>query len=457
MPALMEVRSPFDGFVVGSVAMDSSAGVDRKLTALEAAFGIWRNTPLADRRRIVEEGLTKFLDASTQIARDITLQMGKPLAQANKEVETFLDRAHWALDAAEGALATETLPEGGGLHRRIEHVPLGVVLDIAAWNYPLLVPVNVIVPALLAGNVVALKHSHRTPLTGEAFARAFGSLEVPNLIASMNVTRDSANRLIDDARIAHVAFTGSVRAGRAVYRRAAERLIDVGLELGGKDPAYVAEDADLDTAVEGVVDGACYNAGQSCCGVERVYVHRRVYPEFVDRARTLLAAYRLGDPLSEATTMGPLAMRESLAALEAQVEDARSRGAEVLLGGSRVEGLPGSFFAPTLVVDVPNDAVLMQEESFGPIVPVHVVDDDDQALAHMNDTQFGLTASVWTRDRERAERFSRGLDAGTIFQNRCDFVDPALPWTGARDSGVGSTLSRHGFLGLTRPRSIHFR
>lgn len=455
MPALMEVRSPFDGAVAGSVAIDSSTAADRKLEAAQTAFGRWRDVPLPERRRIVEEGLTRFLDLSSETAREITLQMGKPLSQANKEVETFLDLSHWALGAAEEALATETLPNGKGRLRRIEHVPLGVVLDIAPWNDPLLVPAGVIVPGLLAGNVIALKHSERTPLTGEAFARAFGSLEIPDLVVSMNVTRDSASRLIDDSRVAHVAFTGSVRAGRAVYRRAAERLIDVGLALAGKDPAYVAEDADLEIAVQGIVDGACDNAGQSCSAVERVYVHRRVYAEFVDRARTRLGSYRLGDPLNESTTMGPLAMRESLEMLAGQIEDARARGADVLLGGERVEALPGSFFAPTLVVDVPNEASLMRDETFAPIVPVQVVDDDDQALAAMNDTRFGLTASVWTRDRERAERFVRGLEAGTIFQNRCDVVDPGLPWSGTRDSGVGATLSRHGFLGLTRTRSVH--
>ncbi len=457
MSAILEVRSPYDGSVAGSVPLDAASDVDRKLAAAGAAFAAWREVPVPERRRIVEKGLSRFLDEAATTARDITRQMGKPITQARREVETFAERANWVLEAAETALATEVLPEQGGLHRRIEHVPLGVVLDIAAWNYPLLVPVNVILPALLAGNVVALKHSSRTPLTGEALARAFGGLEIPDLVVAMNVTRDAANRLIDDPRVAHVSFTGSVPGGRAVYRRAAERLIDVGLELGGKDPAYVAEDADLDAAVEGVVDGACYNAGQSCCGVERVYVHERIHDEFVDRAQRLLEAYRLGDPLDETTTMGPLAMREALAPLEAQVEEARGRGARVVVGGARVEEMPGSFFAPTLVVDVPNDAALMQEESFAPIVPVLSVADDDRALACMQETRFGLTASVWTRDRERAERLARHIDAGTVYQNRCDYVDPALAWSGVRESGVGATLSRHGFLGLTQTRSIHFR
>ena len=457
MSTLLEVKSPYDGSVVGTVALDGEDAVDRKLEAARTAFSTWRELDVAERCRIVAQGLERFMAAGEEVARDISLQMGKPITQALREVETMRDRAVWALEHAAESLAPEPVPVENGLHRRIEHVPLGVVLDIAAWNYPLLVPINVIVPALLAGNVVALKHSSRTPLTGEAFARAFGDLEVPDLLVSLNVTRQTADRIIDDPRVAHVSFTGSVPGGRAVYRRAAERLLDVGLELGGKDPAYVAEDADLDVAVEGVVDGACYNAGQSCCGVERVYVHRAVYDEFIERARAILGDYRLGDPLDEATTMGPLAMPESIPDLEEQVDDARRRGGRVLLGGGRAGGHPGGFFEPTLVVDVPNDALVMQEESFAPIVPVLAVADDADGLRRMQDTRFGLTASVWTRDRERAEWLAHRIDAGTVYQNRCDFVDPALAWSGVGESGIGATLSRHGFLGLTRTRSLHFR
>ena len=452
--AVIEARSPYDDSLVGTLTVDGSSQVDEKLERSRAAFERWRHLSVPERCRVVAQGLDRFMARSDETAREISLQMGKPLSQARGEVDTMLDRARWALGAAEEALASETVPEENGLHRRIENVPLGIVFDIAAWNYPLLVAVNVIVPALLAGNTVVLKHSHRTPLTGEAFAHAFGSLEIPDLLVHMAVRSSGANLIIDDPRVAHVAFTGSVPTGRAVYLRAAERLLDVGLELGGKDPAYVAADADLETAVAGVVDGACYNAGQSCCGVERVYVHRQVYAEFVDRAREVVGSYVMGDPLDEATTLGPMAMADSLDTLEGQVADARERGGEVLLGGRRASG---RFFPASLVVDVPNESLLMQEESFGPIVPVQVVEDDAQALARMQDSRFGLTASVWTRDRDRAEAMASELDAGTVFQNRCDFVDPALAWTGVGESGVGSTLSRHGFLGLTRRRSLHFR
>lgn len=453
----LRVVSPWDQAIVAEVPYDGDDAIERKLGAARAAFERWRRVPLEGRIAQIGAGLARLRAAGEEIARDVSRQMGKPIGEARREVATFLERADWALGAAEDALAPELLPEKEGFLRRIEHAPLGVVLDIAAWNYPLLVPVNVIVPALLAGNVVLLKQSERTPLTGRAIARAFAGDDVPDLVLDVVVPPPDTSRLIADPRVAHVAFTGSLRTGRLVYREVARRLIDCGLELGGKDAAYVAADADLAFAVENVVDGACYNAGQSCCAVERVYVHAALYDEFVARARSVLEAYRMGDPLAEATTLGPLAIRGSLDFLEGQVEEAERRGARTLLGGRRVPGEAGNLFPPTLVADVPNDTSLMQDESFAPIVAVARVADDDQALARMRDTRFGLTASVWTRDRDRAERLGQELEVGTVFQNRCDFLDPALPWTGFRESGKGSTMSRHGFLTLTRRKALHFR
>ncbi len=326
---------------------------------------------------------------------------------------------------------------------------LGLVLDIAAWNYPLLIPINVIVPALLSGNVVLLKHSAKTPLTGQAFAEAFAGLDVPHLVTNLTLTHDQTAELIAHPAVAHVSFTGSVDGGKRIYQSVARsRLIDVGLELGGKDPAYVAPDADLEFAAVNLVDGACYNAGQSCCAIERVYVHQDLYEPFLARAAALLAEYRLGNPLEDATTMGPLASRDAPEFLQQQVENATSRGARLLAGGRRAADLGENFFLPTLLADVPNDAAVMQEESFGPLLPVCSARDDQEALALMNDSAFGLTASIWTTDGQRAERMARRLRAGTIFQNRCDYLDPALPWTGLGDSGKGSTLSRFGFYHL---------
>jgi acyl-CoA reductase-like NAD-dependent aldehyde dehydrogenase len=361
------------------------------------------------------------------------------------------------LSIAPSALAPEHPEAKPGFELRIEHEPLGVVLDIAAWNYPLIVPVNVIVPALAAGNAVVLKHSPKSPAAGEHFACALASLSEPGAFQNVVVSDDEAGALVADERIDHVSFTGSVATGRRVYRAASERLAGCGLELGGKDPAYVAADADLDFAAENVVDGACYNAGQSCCAVERVYVHASVYAAFLERATLAVQAYKLGDPLDESTTMGPLVDAAARERVERHVADALARGARLVCGGRRPQGLDGFFYEPTLLADCPQECLAMREETFGPLVPVRAVRDDEEALRLMNDSRYGLTASVWTRDPERAERFARALEAGTVYQNRCDFLDPALPWTGWKESGLGSTLSRHGFLHLTRRKSVHLR
>jgi len=453
----LRVTSPFHQETVVELPYDDGAALEQKVSAAHTAFARWRRTPLDERIEHVKAGVERFRSMAGEIARDVTRQMGKPIVEARREVETCCRRAEHMLTIAREALKPDVLPAQEGFHLRIEHEPLGVVFNLAAWNYPLLIPINVLAPALIAGNTVILKHSGRTPLCGGHFERAFGSPALEGLVSSAILTHEAASRLIADPRIAHVAFTGSVEGGREVYGEAAKRLIDAGLELGGKDPAYVAEDADVDFAAENVVDGACYNAGQSCCAVERVYVHRRVHDAFVERARQVLERYKLGDPMDEATTMGPLASRSALDLLEAQAEDAVKRGGKLLLGGRRLPGTSGNFFAPTLLVDVPNSARVMQDESFGPIVPILAVSGDDEAVRLMNDTRYGLTASVWTRDRERAERIARDVDAGTIYQNRCDYLDPALPWTGVRESGKGSTLSKYGFYHLTRRKGIHFR
>ena len=381
--------------------------------------------------------------------------MGKPIREAHNEIGGFFERAEYMLAIAGQTLAPEVLPPQDGLHRRIEREPLGLVLDIAAWNYPLLIAVNVVVPALAAGNAVLLKHSAKTPLCGEHFQNAFGHL--PGLLTNLVLTHDQTLDLIRDPRVDHVVFTGSVSGGRHVHKAAAGRFIDVGLELGGKDPAYVAEDADLAVSVPGVVEGALYNGGQSCCAIERVYVHRKVYEAFLEQALDALQRFKPGDPLDPGTTLGPLADRTALTMLENQVQDALGRGARLLTGGKRLEGTPGNFYLPTLLADVDNGATVMQEESFGPLLPVRPVADDEEALAQMNASRYGLTASVWTRSRERAEWFAARLEAGTVYQNRCDYLDPGLPWTGVKDSGRGSSLSRYGYYALTRSKSINFR
>jgi acyl-CoA reductase-like NAD-dependent aldehyde dehydrogenase len=404
----------------------------------------------------VRAGLERFRSQGDTIAREVTLQMGKPIREARREVQTFFERADHMLAIAADTLAPEVLPEKDGLHRRIEHAPLGVVLDVAAWNYPLLIPVNVVVPALLAGNTVLLKHSARTPLCGGHFARAFGDPELPGLIASLDIDHGQTAALVADPHaVDYVAFTGSVAGGRAVYRQAASRVLDVGLELGGKDPAYVAEDADLDFTVENVVDGACYNAGQSCCAVERIYVHRAVFQPFVDAFVDLAKAYRLGNPLEAGTNLGPMVRTAAADTVRAQIAGAVKGGARRLLNLRDKEGTP--YLPPEVLVGVHHGMALMTEETFGPAIGIQPVADDEEAIRLMNDSRYGLTASIWTLDRDAALRIGEQVETGTWFMNRCDYLDPALAWTGVKDSGRGCTLSRLGLESFTRPKSFHLK
>jgi acyl-CoA reductase-like NAD-dependent aldehyde dehydrogenase len=361
-------------------------------------------------------------------------------------------------EIAKASLADIVLPAKDGFERRIAKAPLGVVLDLPAWNYPLLTAVNAVVPAVLAGNAVVLKHSPRTPLCGDHFARAFAEAGAPHAVQSLFVDYATTEKMVGDARVDAVLFTGSVHGGHRIQAAAKDRFIPVGLELGGNDPAYAAADCDLDKTVENVVDGAIYNAGQSCCAVERVYVHKSIYEKFVAACEPLVRAYVLGDPKDDKTNLGPIAQPWHPKELDAFIADATNRGAKVVHGGksTSVSG-KGRFFEATLVRDVPQNAEIMRKESFGPILAISPVESDEIALERMNDSRLGLTASVWTSDRERAERMATALEYGTVYMNRCDALDPALPWTGWKDSGRGVTLSALGFDALTRPKSIHFR
>jgi acyl-CoA reductase-like NAD-dependent aldehyde dehydrogenase len=427
--------------------------VDRARAAQRA----WQRVPVAERVRIVSGMVPAFRAEADRVAREITHQMGKPLAEAAREIETMIDRAETMARLAPAALADEPLPAKDGFHRFVRHEPLGVVLDVAAWNYPLLIAVNVIVPALLAGNAVLVKHARLTPLCGDQFVDALTRAGLPaGLIAAVRLDHAATGRLIGSGEVDYVSFTGSVAGGREVYGEVSRRFIDAGLELGGKDPAYVAEDADFDFAVENVIDGAFYNAGQSCCAVERVYVARSIFDRFVDAAVAVVRRYRLGDPEDAATTMGPLAHERGRAVVEAQVAQARSAGARVLTGGGRW-GTRGFYYEPTVLTGVDHSMAVMREETFGPVVGIMPVADDAEAVRLMNDSPYGLTGSVWTADMERATRLMAEVEAGTVYANRCDYLDPMLPWVGVKDSGKGCSLSHLGFRHLTRPKSFHLR
>ncbi len=455
------IDNPYTGETVAERPLLASSEVEGLVSRAFRAHKQWTRVPLPERLALCERFCLEFEKDAERIAREVTQQMGKPLSQSRGEVKTALFRARTMMSLASEALRDEPLPPVPGFTRFIRHEPVGVVFDISAWNYPLLITVNVVVPSVLAGNAVIIKSANRTALCGDAFARAFEKAGAPeNLVVAVDAAHEVCAQIIARPEIGFVSFTGSVRGGHEVYREGAKRFIDVGLELGGKDPAYVAPDADLDHAIANIVDGAFYNAGQSCCGIERIYVHASLYDRFVEGALAEVRKYRLGDPLEASSSMGPMAQPDAPQKLAAQVAEARAKGGRVLCGGAPIRDGKGRgrFFDPCLVVEATHAMHgLMVEESFGPIVGVQRVADDDEAVRLMNDSPYGLTAAIWTRDQERAFRVGAQIETGTFFMNRCDSLDPLLPWTGVKDTGKGMTLSKYGFLGVTRRKSFHLR
>lgn len=453
----MNLVNPATEETFQTLEMTSEAELSAIFERMRAAQKKWRELPVNERVEICRGFVDAFRSMRETAALDITRQMGKPLVQARREVDTMLDRAQTMLRLAPAALEDETLEPKPGLRRFFRHEPLGIVLDIPAWNYPLLIAVNVVIPALLAGNAVLIKHARLTPLCGDAFIDAFRQTSLPaDLVASVRVDHDTITRLIARRAVDFISFTGSVEGGREVYRQASAQLLDMGLELGGKDPALVCEDANFDFAVANLVDGAFYNAGQSCCAVERIYVARPLLRRFVDAFVAEVRNYTMGDPGDPASDIGPLAQLKALDVLKHQVDQAVKRGAKLLTGGKRAPGR-GYFFEPAVLVDVDHSMDLMKEESFGPVIGIMPVDSEDEGIRLMNDSPYGLTGSIWTEDGERGETLAGRVAAGTVYVNRCDYLDPELAWVGIKDSGHGCTLSRLGFHYLTRPKSFYVR
>jgi acyl-CoA reductase-like NAD-dependent aldehyde dehydrogenase len=450
--------SPADGSIYYEGDLASPRDIDAVLDAAVRAQRSWKAIPLEKRVQLLS-ALTDAVERNADaLARELTLQMGRPIRDSPGELKGFCDRARTMLRLAPDALADVVPPEKEGFTRFMHREPLGVVLVLAPWNYPWLTAVNAVVPALAAGNAVVLKHSDQTPLVAERFVEAGREAGLPEGIFSfVHASHDDVAKMAKDERVAFVAFTGSVEGGRAVHRAAADRFIAVGLELGGKDPAYVCADADLEFAAGNVIDGAMYNAGQSCCAIERVYVERPLFDRFVERCVAVAEQYVLGDPRKPDTTMGPVVRVKNAQAIRAQVDAAVARGARALVDAKRFGEHPLPYVAPQVLVDVDHSMDLMREETFGPVVGIMPVSSDDDAVGLMNDSRFGLTASIWTPDLDRARAIAERLETGTVFMNRCDYLDPELAWVGVKDSGRGVTLSRLGFEQLTRPKSFHFR
>jgi len=458
MSSVLKVKSPFNQEVVGEYPMDRFADAKDKLQRLHQAQKTWKKMPLQTRLQAVQKALEYFTENKIQIAKDISQQMGRPISQSPGEINGLLERANYLCSIATEALSAQPLPEKPNFERAIVREPLGVIFVISAWNYPLLVTVNSVVPALLAGNTVLLKHSSQTPAIGKHFEKAFQKMAgQTDLIHQVIVDHETTGKIIEDLDIQHVVFTGSVSGGQQILKHTAKKFIQPQLELGGKDAAYVAEDADLEAAAATVVDGAMFNSGQSCCGIERAYVHRKVYDQFIEKSQKVIADYKLGDPLAESTNLGPLVSEKATKYAESQIKAALKEGAKVLAGGQVKKIAQGFFLEPTLIVDVKQQMELMQEENFAPILPVMPVDSMEEAIQLVNDSKYGLTSAIFTRDLNKAKTFAENVNTGTVFMNRCDYLDPALPWTGVKDSGCGSALSHLGFMSVTRAKALHFK
>ena len=453
--------TPIDGSVVVERPLASDAEIEATLARAVEAQRRWREVPVAERAAICTRAVEWCVERAEELGTELTSQMGRPIAHSPFELRRgFQERGKYMSGIAVSTLADIEVERSQSFHRFIRREPLGVVLVLAPWNFPWLTSVNAVVPALLAGNAVILKMAQQTPLVAERYGEAFAAAGVPaGVFQYLHVDHDQVARIIADARIAFVAFTGSVAGGQAVQRAAANRFIGTGLELGGKDAAYVRADAALEHAVENIVDGAFFNAGQSCCSVQRVYVDRRVYDRFMDAAVALTNAYQLGDPRDPATTIGPVVRSEAAESVRGQVEEAVRSGAKSLVDQSRfpADKKGTAYMAPRILTNVSHDMRVMREETFGPVMTVMPVSGDDEAIRLINDSRYGLTSSVWTTDPEAALRIGDRIETGTWFMNRCDYLDPALAWTGVKDSGRGCTLSQLGIETFTRPKSFHLR
>jgi acyl-CoA reductase-like NAD-dependent aldehyde dehydrogenase len=455
---VLKVVNPATGAVVRELTPDTAASIGAKYRAARAFQPVWAATPLATRRRAIASFRDRLAAEASSLAALLTGETGKPISQARREISAVRERIDFFLAKIAGALRPEVVleDEASGLTEMITHEPLGVVANISAWNYPYFVGGNVFVPALLAGNTVLYKPSEFASLTGLAIARLLHASGVPGDAFIPLIGGGPAGECLLEHPVDAVFFTGSYRTGRRIAESVGGRLAKVNLELGGKDPVYVCDDAPVARTAESVADGAFYNTGQSCCSVERIYVHERIFEEFVGEFVEVVRGFRVGDPADDSTYIGPLARPAQVRVLEMQVRDARNKGARVLLGGRRVPRKP-NYFQPTVLVDVSHDMQVMREESFGPVIGLMPVRNDAHAVELMNDTEFGLTAGVYTQDRGRAEAILSDVRSGSAYWNCCDRVSPRLPWSGVGHSGTGVTLSTYGIQAFTRPRGWHLR
>ena len=452
----LAIHNPATGDKIADLPADTAASVATKAAAARAAQPAWAATPLVARKACIEKFRAGVVRDLESLAATMTRETGKPIKMSRNELNGLLGRIDFFLEEIELSVATETVYDEGGMTEQIQHTPLGVVANISAWNYPWFVGCNVIVPALLTGNAVLYKPSEYAAMTGLEIARLLHEAGVPRDVMVCLVGAGEVGTALLAQPIDGVFFTGSVATGQRIAQAVGGRFIKLQLELGGKDPTYVADDADPKAAAESLADGAMYNTGQSCCSVERIYVHEKIHDAFVKHFVETVKGMQAGDPMSDATYIGAITRAPQLDVLDAQVADAKAKGATLLAGGARKPG-PGNWYPPTVFSNVNHTMELMKEESFGPIIGIQKVSGDEEAVQLMNDTRYGLTAGVYTRDEARAQRLLEQVNAGSVYWNCCDRVSPRLPWSGVGDSGVGLTLSTYGIDTFTRTKAWHLK
>ena len=449
--------SPIDGSVYATRQTLTQSEAELVVLRAKTAQAKWAARPLAERIALVQAGVAAVGAMNDEIVPEIAWQMGRPIRYGG-EFGGFNERASYMAEIAEDALAPIVVEDSDAFRRVIKRVPHGLVLVVAPWNYPYMTAINTVAPALIAGNAVLLKHASQTPLVGERMAQAFHSAGIPeDVFQNVFLDHKTTSDLIAARTFGFVNFTGSVGGGRAIETAAAGTFTGIGLELGGKDPGYVREDANLDAAVETLIDGAMFNSGQCCCGIERIYVHQSLFDAFVEKAVAIVNGYKLGNPLDADTTLGPMAHVRFAEEVRSQTTDAIAAGARAHIDPAKFPEDGGAYLMPQILTNVTHDMRVMQEESFGPVVGIMPVASDAEAVALMNDSSFGLTASLWTQDVARAEWIADQIETGTVFMNRADYLDPGLCWTGCKDTGRGGGLSVIGYHNLTRPKSYHLK
>ena len=458
--AIQKTITPIDNSIYLERPLASENEINEILDNAKSSFIEWRNTSIDERIIVINKFIDNLLALKEEISKEICWQIGRPISQCGNELRGFEERSRHMVNIAKTSLENIPARKNDEFDNYIYKSPLGVIFVMAPWNYPVITATNTIVPALLSGNTLVLKHSSQTPRCAELINQAFEGTGLPmGVFQFVHTNHEACEKIISDSIVAHVVFTGSVRGGQEVKKYIGTRFINVGLELGGKDPAYVKSDADVNHAVENLVDGALFNSGQSCCGIERIYVDQSIYQDFIDGFKAITEQYRLGDPSLEDTNLGPVVRMSAANFIRTQMSEAEKQGAQRLIDESKfpIAKEDNCYIAPQVMINVDHSMRFMMEETFGPTVGIMPVQNSDEAQKLMNDSPYGLTASIWTKDLDFAKDFGKNVETGTFFMNRCDYLDPALAWTGVKDTGVGCSLSTLAFDQFTRPQSFHLR